>query len=591
MGLRTILLLLFAVGGLSAVLWLTDEKPKTENLAEPPVLDGRSLGQCTRMRWQFHNQPPIEVKRDDEGRFQLAEPIEDLASAAYMKQIVDAWSSANMRKTPLADDAEGRKRAGLEPPELTFMAEFPDGARFDVEIGASGPLGQTRFLRRAGKIWEGGDALVESMRVGLEDMRERQVYRHTWQQVFELRVEQASPTGKRETIHLKLENNSWRLLSPIVGRADPAAAQRYVVAVLSQKVDAFPAGLMRPRTDAPNIVVTVRGMQGEETVNLWTSEQKQLLGFMAHRKQYFVTDNRQYSDIFEVSAEILRARMLISLGENTANVYESLAEVVVDPGQGRGDRLRLRRESTASEWRLVEPVECATNASACTDAAQAVNNLIVQEFVADEGAAKPAAKDQRYGLGAGRFQVSLRGFEQKEAAELWLGGKATRKDLTLYYACRADEPDSVVLVPEQAVEVLQRPWTEYCARRVLTVTGIGMLEVQRGDADHRKFKLDGTRWICEGKEGDRAEVGDFANERLRDLTAKRVFDARGEKFAHPAWTLAIKRQDGDRLAGLDVFEPAPDGPLVVRVTGRDDMPAIAFELGALDSQSLRQLWQ
>jgi len=151
--------------------------------------------------------------------------------------------------------------------------------------------------------------------------------------------------------------------------------------------------------------------------------------------------------------------------------------------------------------------------------------------------------------------------------------------------------DSVVLVPEQAVEVLQRPWTEYCARRVLTVTGIGMLEVQRGDADHRKFKLDGTRWICEGKEGERAEVGDFANERLRDLTAKRVLDARGEKFAHPAWTLAIKRQDGDRLAGLDVFEPASDGPLVVRVTGRDDMPAIAFELGALDSQSLRQLWQ
>lgn len=590
MGLRTILLLLCAVGGLSAVLMLTDEKPKTVNLAEPLVLDGRSLAQCIRMRWQFHNQPPIEVIRDAEGRFQLAEPLVDLASAAYMKQIVDAWSSASMRKTPLVDDADGRKRAGLEPPELTFMAEFPDGVRIEVEIGSQGPLGQTRFLRRDGKIWEGGDALVESMRVGLDDLRERTVYRHTPPQVYELRVDQASPTGKRETIHLKLENNVWRLLSPIVGRADRVAAQGYLVSLLSQRVDYFPAGLLRPRTDAPDIVVTVRGVQGEETINLWKTEDAQLFGFMPHRNLYFLSDNRQYSQIFQASAEILRARILVSLGDN-ASVYDSLAELVVDPGQGRGDRLRLRRESPAAEWRLLEPVEFATNPSAGTDAAQAVNNLVVQEFVADEGALEPAAKDPRYGLGAGRLQVSVRGFEQKEATELWLGSKTTRNQFALHYACRADEPDTVVLVPEQAVETLLRAWTEYCARRVLTITGIGELEVQRGDAERRIFKLEGTRWICEGVEGDRAEVGDFANEHLRDLTAKRVLDARGEAFARAAWTLTIKRQTRDRLAGLDVFEPTPDGPLLVRVAGRPDMPAIAFELSALDSRLLRQLWQ
>jgi hypothetical protein len=126
---------------------------------------------------------------------------------------------------------------------------------------------------------------------------------------------------------------------------------------------------------------------------------------------------------------------------------------------------------------------------------------------------------------------------------------------------------------------------------VLTVTGIGELDVQRGEAERRTFRLDGTRWICEGKEGDRAEVGDFANEHLRDLTAKRVLDARGEAFARAAWNLTIKRQGGDRLASLDVFEPAPDGPLVVRVVGREGVPAIAFELSALDSKLLRQLWQ
>ncbi len=590
MGLRTIVLLLLAVGGLAAVLWLTDEKPKAKDSAALSVLDGRSLLQCLRMRWQFHKRAPIEIGRDAEGRFQLTEPIVDLASAAYMKNIVDTWDSANMRSTPLQDDAEGRQRAGLEEPELTFMAEFPDGVRCEVEIGAQGPLGETRFLRRSGKIWEGGDALVESMRVGLDDLRERTIYRHTPSQVNELRVEQASPTGKREALHLKLENREWRLLSPIVGRADGAAARHFLVAVLSQRADYFPPGLMRPPTDAPNIVVTVRGAYGEETVNLWTVAGGQLLGLLRGRNLYFTSDNRQYCAIFENAADHLRARILVPLGNDADSVYEHLAEVVIDPGQGRGDRLRFRRESATAEWRLVEPVEIRANPTACTDAAQAVNNLVVQEFLDDENGVRPRANDPRYGLLAGRLLVSVRGFQQQEATTLWFGGEVVRNDLMLAYACRADEPDNVVLVPKASVDHLRLPWTDYCERRVLVVTGIGRLDVKKKSGEQRTFRIEGEHWVLEGKAGERPEVGEFVTDHLRDLTGKRAVDQRGGVLGEADWTLTIARQDGDKLASLEVWERSGEAPLVVHSTNVEAAP-VAFELGTLDSQSLRGLWQ
>jgi Domain of unknown function (DUF4340) len=583
MNARGLLLLLLVAVGLGAVLWFTDEKPPIQTTARTMALDGRTLTECVRMRWQFVRQPPVELSRSADGMFMLSEPIVDLASPGYLKNIVDTWDSAEIHAAKLADDADGRQVAGLQPPELVFRAEFADGKHVEIEVGGPGPLGdtETRFVRRGGRIWVGSQALYSSLRVGLDDLRDRMVFRHQPVQATELMVEQAVPGGKREAMRLRLQDGQWRLLEPIQGRADAATAQRFVVAVLSLTVTDFIAGMVTLPERPPELVVQVRGAHGEENLKLWV-ERGQVFGQLPGRNVTFNSDNIQYVQAFQNAAESLRARILVPMGDSVA---ENLAELVVDPGQGRGERMRLVRES--GRWRLHEPVQFAAAATPCNEATHALQLLVVREFVNDDGP-RPRADDPRYGLGAAqRTTVQVRANQDKATTALWFGADFVRDGVASVYACRADEPDTVVLVPKEHVETLQRDWTEYGEKDVLkqNVT-VERLELKHRDGRQRVFRLAAGKWELEGTPGERAEVGDIANDSLRDLRAAKVRD--GRRPADPDWRLQLMRANGDLFTELRVWDGGPGQPLVVRAPASDQ---VEFELRSLDSKQLRELWQ
>ncbi|MBX3463142.1 MAG: DUF4340 domain-containing protein [Planctomycetes bacterium] len=581
---RAIVVLLLVIGVLAGVLLLTDQKPPAKVAAEVAVLDGRSLRESKRIWWQFAGLRPVEVVRRSDGTFGLTEPVIDAASPGYLKQICDAWDSAQMRATPYADDASGREKAGLAEPELRFLVEFPEGARLEIEVGAPGPLGTTRFLRRDGRIWEGGDGLLESLRVGVDDLRDRRVFRYTAAIVRELRVEQVVATGQREALHLVREQDEWRLREPIEGRADAGAAQRFLTAVLSLRVDHFPPGVARLPSGPPAIVVTASGPFGEETARLWV-DQGQVYGQLPGRSVVFTSDNRQYCQIFENAADHMRARILVPLGD----VYAQLAELVVDPGQGRGERMRLLRDSLVSDWRLAEPVAFPALATACNEAVQAINNLHAVEFVSGPAGERPEAADARYGLGPGRLRVTVRAAEAQRSIELWFGDEVRKNDLDLVYACRADEPTTVVLVPRVPIDHLRRPWTDYCARSLVRIApAVERLDLARRTGERRTFRRAGERWVLDGEPGPRDEVGSFANDVLCDIDGRRAVDVRGPEHAIADWTLAMLRGNGDELVRLRVWERGADVPL--RVQAGEPGP-VAFELAPIHDKQLRELWR
>ncbi|MCC7397960.1 MAG: DUF4340 domain-containing protein [Planctomycetes bacterium] len=585
MGLRPLAVLVLLGLVLGAVLWFTDEKPPIDKVAEASVLDGRSLQQCKRLMWQFRDHGPIEIAVEADGRFHLREPFADLASIAQLKAIVDAWDSAQMRATPLADDAEGRQKAGLEPPVLRFAAEWPDGQRIDVEVGAEGPLGTTRFLRRQGKIWEGGNGLLENMRVGLDDLRERQVFRTLVPQVREVAVDRLLPSGRREKLHLRQQAGSWTLLEPVAGRADTTMAFRFVTALLSLRVDTFLIGAVRLPEGEPALVVTVTGDRGEEALRLW-EQGGAMFGQLPGRDAMFVPDNRDYGAIFENAADALRARILLPFA---GSVFETMVECVIDPGQGRGDRVRLVRESPTADWRLVEPVDMLANPTPCMELATAVNRLVAREFVDEAGGARPRAQDARYGLDAARLTVSVRGNGERAMTTLWLGAICP-DDAALAFACRADDPDSVVRLPSDPLGTLRRPWTDYCDRRVFSQGAIiERIDLRRGD-ETRQFQMDEQgRWQRLGSAAEVPEVGDLVNNDLRDLVGKNAVDWRQQhrEQVAPTWTLQFRRRNGDDLGGLLLWQRGEGQPLVVQA--RPDK--VAFELSPRLDRDLRALWQ
>lgn len=589
MGVRTLLVLLLIVGGLGAVLLLTDEKPKPKDTAEIAVLDGGSLRDGKRIWWQFENTSPIEISRAVDGGFRISEPIVDAVSPGYLKQIVDTFDSAQMRATPIVLDDEGRKKAGLVPPPLRIIVELTGDRRFEMEVGAPGPLGSTRFVALHGKIWEASDAIYESLRVGIEDLRDHAVFRNQAANTNDLSIEMALPSGKRETIHLQQQNGEWWLLAPRKARADPLEAQRFLVSVMTLRVDDFAPGEYRLPKEDPAIVIIARGALGEETVKLWYREGS-VFGALPNRNNIvFSSDNRQYGLVFENAIDRLRARILVPMG----SVYEQMLEAVVDPGQGHGPRLRLVRENSSAEWRIVEPIEFGANPTAVNELLQAINNLYAKEFVEGENGGQASADDPRFGLVAGRRLVlTVRGEDRKPPVVLWFGDdvKKDGAEAETVFACRPDDPAGIVQVPKKPVDMLRRAWVDYAK---LQVVGLGNVPVEqvviahRTKGETRTFANKNGTWFLEGSDTKRNDIGGLANDVLRDFAGKRPIDTRGEAFRVADWTLVLARANGDALARLQVFEPSADAPLVVR----NENAPVGYELTAFLDKQLRELWK
>ncbi|HEB52874.1 MAG TPA: DUF4340 domain-containing protein [bacterium] len=585
---RNVILVLVAFAtALGLVLYLTDEKLPIERTAHEPVLDGRSLTAASRIRWQFKDRQAIEIGHAEDGRFQMQEPIVDIASAGYLEQIVQQWDNANMMAVPFADDEEGRAKAGLEEPALEVIVEWPDGHRIEYQFGDVGPLGETRFVRRAGKIWEVRDTLFDCLHVGRSDLRERQVFRHGLANVRTLRVEQVGATGAREALRLeRAGRDQFQLTEPVKGRADEVAAKRFITAVLSLRVDHFQPGLVREPDRAPDIVISAEGGYGEERLDLWV-EQGQVWGRLPGRGHLFTSDNRQYCQVFQNAVNQLRARILVPMGDST---YEQLVELVVDPGQGRGDRIRLVRKSQHEAWRMLEPIEYRVRATPVNEAAHALSLLVAKEFV-DEDGVHPRAEDPRYGMAGARWTVTTRRVNMPGTNTLWFGAQVPGTDEEpLVYVARADEPDNVAVVPQHPLEVLQRPWTVYCDLQVLRQTGtIERLVLEDARGQKRVFAMDREGlWRLDGSDRDRSEVGDLASEVLCDFAGKAAVDMRSGFAPEPDWRLLLQRRNGDQLGEIRVWDRGADQPLVVR--GNGEQP-VGLELNARNSRDLRSLWQ
>ena len=600
---KILVLLLALVAGLVAVLYFTDEKPPVSKVAQANVLDGRTLMDCKWLRWSLKNRPPVEVTRRKDGLFDITEPLVDLASSARMKQLIDAWDPARMQAANVGDDAQSLQAAGLDVPEAKLAAHWPDGTTIEVDVGGQGPLGdrETRYVRRAGKVFVAHAVLLESLRMGLDDLRERVVFRSAFTQANELQIDQRLASGQREKLHLRRAGD-WQLVAPVAGRADPEQAQVLVSQVLGLRIDDFVTGKFELPSEEPTLVVTVDSDVGQESVRLW-ERGGQLLGYQAERKLAFVLADNQYSNVFTGAVDRLRARVLIPVA---GSMFESLAEFVVDPGQGR-DRVRLVRDSIASGWRLVEPIEAAAADTAVAEGAHALQQLLAMRFVDEPTTFASRAEDPRFGLlPKDRLVVTVKSHGQQKPVVLWLGAEAEFAGLAARYACRADEPNTVVLVPRDSTQPLQRSFEAYCALRIVQITPpIERLDLERADGSARRFEnVDGAwRLTAGGPAKDRPEVGELAHDELRDLVGTRAVDVRGEAFRTPAFVVKLMRRTGDEFGRLLVHDRGPDARgepqsllLQFLPAGSDQKPLpIAFEIGSATkhslSQRLRELWQ
>ena len=580
---RVLVLLLLVAGALGAALWFTEEKPADRGAVSVSLLANHRIASAVHLQWQFADEEPLEVRREPGGPFRIVHPIEDVLAQEVIANIANTFDSAMIGEAPFPDDEANRVRTGLDRPRLVLDIEFEDRTKEHIEIGSEGPLGNDLFVRRNGAIYRGGLALYTSLKKGLDDLRERQVFATPPSAVQEVIVDRAQKGGGREVMKLALSGEGWRLVAPFEARAATTSSNSFVGNILSMRIDLFVTGPIRLPDTEPDLVITLKGGRQDEVVKLWRDTQENLFGRLENRKISFKTLNQQAQRIFTETADELRSRILIPLRD----IYHEVLNLMVDGGDAR-PRIVLVRDTLDSAWQMQEPIRGVAEPQACNELITAINNLRAMSFV-------PRGADQdALGLGVGALVVAAQGLRDAEPHRIRLGRDDVIEELPVTYASPQQAADEIVAVPKGAADVIRRPWTDYVPRAIFAVQEtVSKLDLVRTAGGARQLVVDDKgAWVDRaGAKVADDRIADIVD-RLRDLRCKQVRLLRDVVLGEPDWSLVMGRSydppDAIGFGALDVWD-RPNEPLLVR--SRSGVEGVLYELSPLDSDNLRQLWQ
>lgn len=256
------------------------------------------------------------------------------------------------------------------------------------------------------------------------------------------------------------DGDRWRVVSPVVDRADPGSVQRLFALALNAdalQVIEDPADLADYGLDPPRRRLEVEGVDspalrvGDKTP---TSD-----GFFAHvegRDEVLVLDYVTGRTL-QVHPELMREATLTGArrGEITA----------IDIGWS-DSTARLEREGES--WWFVDPVRLPASASAVDRLLAALDETLVQGFIDD---ADPA--DPRFALEAdSTLHLAL----QLDGTRRVLAFGATSEDGMRY--TRLEGRDTVLLVPQEGLDGLPAGMQDLTARGL---TAVNRYRVQRFD--------------------------------------------------------------------------------------------------------------
>ncbi|GDY03584.1 hypothetical protein LBMAG49_29130 [Planctomycetota bacterium] len=576
MGLRTTVALLLIVLLLLGALYLTDQKPSDQGSVAVAALGGHTLDRATKLRWQARGEIPFEIHRIPGGPFRITEPLDDLASLAQLRSIAQTYDSAQLSDQQLEDNEVNRKRFGLDEPRMYFAAEFEDGSKERLELGSEGRIGDDMYVRRNGRIYAGGLALWSSLQIRQDDLRERTV----------LSVESANVTGvsmdqimgeNRSVLTLMRTGDTWQLTAPVVARADPQAANSFLMQVLGLHIDQFPPSVVRLPDRAPDLKITLFMGSNQLIVPMWFDEQKNLFGRLEDRKITFGCVTSQFNAIFSAGTDRLRARVLFPF----SNLHTELLTIVIDPGQELSPRSVLHRNSPEENWSIIEPVVSPADPTPVQELISAINSLRALQFYPG------GANEPRFGLAQSALQLGVQGREQQQPIFIKLGADAKDGEYEITYAVRPDTPNEVVAVPRDAVQRVRTKWLTYVALEIVRLDQpVLRMDLLRGTAAARVLRRKAEGWVVDGLSAVRPDTGDIVDE-IRDLQGKRALSVRSEQLGETDWSLALCRDNGDVFVKLACWDRLGK-PLLVCV---DSRPDLAFEISALHSDMLRKLWQ
>lgn len=583
MGLRRTIIFLAVIIGLLALLYSTEiGTPEAEGLGTSLLENRRLLAADRIIIKPSGDRVQLELFRARDGYFYLEEPVKDLASGSRLTAIAGSYDSARIFVIYEGDEVTGKilEETGLGEPQGYLQAHFADGKSIRIEIGLAGAMGNDLYIGKEGKIYRGEISLQTSLEGNPDDYRERILIRNRPSQVRLMKISRNGKSG-RETLVLERRADLWVLTEPEQLRLDQRVAKNLFASVMGLRADQFVPGRLNTGSldpgqgpeQEPDVVVEIEGLAGKERLEFFVQGQGALLGRALSRDILFTCDSGTYSNVFSIPIQQIRARWLLPFS------IDDVDRIKFDPGLEAGAVWELVRRANAG-FRLQQPVEAETNATAVSKLLQVLREFFVQSFVAD------GSKDlARYGLDHGYLSVQLHDAKMGRTLTLHLGDD---QDQDLTYLRRADEPH-VVTVSKVVADRLRWHWTEYLSLVALEIKNhlrVERIECSRGQATS-VYLRDQGEWRRQGAEAAIAidRFGEFFDDVLRDLVGRKAIDPASAVALPEALELRLMRAGGQAVDQLLVYDLGEQ-----RVLVRRSETGALIELTRRDARDLLSIW-
>ena len=561
------LILLGIAGGLAAALWFTKAAPTTPASVTYPLLGAKSVRDARRIAMQNDIEGNKIVFERNGQRWQIVEPLKDLASSAFIDSLLRSYDSAQLVHAfdPEQIDAKVLAETGLDKPRSRIAFTF-DGETVELEFGLDGITGQDLFVRRSGKIWRGGLGLYSVLRATLSDLRERIIFQN--ERASKLTIARKLSDGKVERFVLEFGGDAPRILEPILARTEPQTVGMISAQILGMRADSFLQGSLNPRPD-PDFVIEVEGDAGKEKVALWGKAGETLIGQHTPRNVEFTIGLQRYIGTLETPLENLRSRLVLAVAP------EQILRIEIDPGPGHGKASLLVPALESGTFRLQQPVVSETDPVAVSQLVSALAELKAERFV------NQPSDLAKLGLDADALRVTVVGQFSLRPTTLLFGKDEGESS----WCKRSDEPFAM-LVPRTSVTVIREGFARLCSKLIQRPSGAAFqLFVQKGQAKKLwKKSTDDGAWRQEGETApvpDLQEVVDL----LSELKAAQVLDPDVVGPLTDPVSVELRSPAGDPLCKLELFARKD------KVLARTDRIQVVFELKSRDARSLLALVQ
>ncbi len=385
---------------------------------------------------QVSSQADVHCRKQDEGQWEMIEPVRAKADAGEIEGILSALNA--LKVTVFEADGQIEFAGyGLDKPRVFVSLQLMDNSMQELVIGSeTGTTGRVYVKRpKIPSVYSVNKEIYAQLNKTVFDLRDKHVieFQRTQARRFELRQ------GDSKIVCEKNTDGEWELKAPVALKADGTAVDDLLFGVDALKavefVDDHPESLQPYGLDAPSIQVSFIAPNAEPAILLVGELKGDNVYVKSQNAEPVFLVKQDLLDLVGMGVAGLRDKQILDFNSDAA------AKIVLKHGD-----VDLTCQKQGTNWRLTHPVQEDAKNGAVNSIIYQINKLIVEKFLAR------SPNIATTGLGAPAIQLTV---TLKDRAEhtLQIGKLA---DDEHHYGRLRSSPDTVFLIKVEVAEKLKK---------------------------------------------------------------------------------------------------------------------------------------